>query len=466
VLLAGHVARPRQDVLDLDRPRRIGIRTEVNAYSLPSTWATTPGSRSCRRGRGRAPVPGRRRHEWPGNPRPGRSPSRHCRTRRRRRWNQPYGRRRAATVRHLDSVRAKRSRSPPQPSNSGTSRVADDSAFSVYTAGRSSTRGLGPGARPRCHGGHAERDHQPDRDAGPTAGRHSRTVTRSRRRQQPGAETRRRSWRRRAYRARGRTNHTGRLPIVLMKMSTLVPADLREDPAEGRGAEPQVAGAGRIHPPAAPGGYTWLPLGKRVLDKIAAVVHEEMVAMGGQEVHFPAPPAAGTVRVERPLGGVRPGHLPAQGPPRRGLLLGPTHEELFTAAGEGSVLLVQGLPGDPLPGPVEVPRRGAAPRRPAARPRVPDEGRVLVRPHDEGLVESYQAPRRVHQDLRPARPRVHDRDRDVGRDGWQRLGGVPGPGRGRRGHLRRLHELRLRGQHRSGGDARRRRPATSTRGRR
>src|ERR1700754_437146 len=39
---------------------------------------------------------------------------------------------------------------------------------------------------------------------------------------------------------------------------------------------------------AAPGGYTWLPLGKRVLDKIARVVHEEMTAIGAQEVHFPA----------------------------------------------------------------------------------------------------------------------------------------------------------------------------------
>ena len=39
---------------------------------------------------------------------------------------------------------------------------------------------------------------------------------------------------------------------------------------------------------AAPGGYTWLPLGKRVLDQIADVVREEMDAIGAQEVHFPA----------------------------------------------------------------------------------------------------------------------------------------------------------------------------------
>ena len=38
---------------------------------------------------------------------------------------------------------------------------------------------------------------------------------------------------------------------------------------------------------AAPGGYTWLPLGKLVLDRVTDVVREEMAAIGGQEVHFP-----------------------------------------------------------------------------------------------------------------------------------------------------------------------------------
>ena len=39
---------------------------------------------------------------------------------------------------------------------------------------------------------------------------------------------------------------------------------------------------------AAPGVYTWLPLGLRTLRKIEEVVREEMDAIGAQEVHFPA----------------------------------------------------------------------------------------------------------------------------------------------------------------------------------
>jgi len=38
----------------------------------------------------------------------------------------------------------------------------------------------------------------------------------------------------------------------------------------------------------APGGYTWLPLGLRVLRNIERVVREEMDAMGAQEIQFPA----------------------------------------------------------------------------------------------------------------------------------------------------------------------------------
>ena len=73
---------------------------------------------------------------------------------------------------------------------------------------------------------------------------------------------------------------------------------------------------------------------------------------------------------------------------------------------------------------------------------------------DEGLAESY----RKH---REAYIKIFDRlgldytivVGHVGRDGWLGLGGVPGRRAGRRGHVRRLHRLRLRGQHR-GGDAR------------
>ncbi len=115
-----------------------------------------------------------------------------------------------------------------------------------------------------------------------------------------------------------------------MKMSTLFLRTLREDPAEAEvPSHKLLVRAGYIRR-AAPGGYTWLPLGKRVLDKIAKVVHEEMAAIGGQEVHFPALLPREAYEES--------GRWLAYGPDifrlkdRRGAdyLLAPTHEEMFT----------------------------------------------------------------------------------------------------------------------------------------
>jgi prolyl-tRNA synthetase len=115
-----------------------------------------------------------------------------------------------------------------------------------------------------------------------------------------------------------------------MKMSTMFLRTLREDPAEAEvPSHKLLVRAGYIRR-AAPGGYTWLPLGKRVLDKIAQVVRDEMVAMGGQEVQFPALLPREPYEIS--------GRWTAYGndifrlTDRRNAeyLLGPTHEELFT----------------------------------------------------------------------------------------------------------------------------------------
>lgn len=71
-------------------------------------------------------------------------------------------------------------------------------------------------------------------------------------------------------------------------MSTLFLRTLREDPSDA-----EVAGhrllvrAGYIRR-AAPGGFTWLPLGWIVLRNVERIVREEMDREGFQEVHFPA----------------------------------------------------------------------------------------------------------------------------------------------------------------------------------
>ena len=113
-------------------------------------------------------------------------------------------------------------------------------------------------------------------------------------------------------------------------MSQLFVRTLREDPADAEVPSHRwLVRAGYIRR-TAPGIYTWLPLGLRVLHNVEAIVREEMNAMGAQEVHFPA------LLPREPYEAT--GRWTEYGPnlfrlkDRKGgdYLLGPTHEELFT----------------------------------------------------------------------------------------------------------------------------------------
>ncbi|MEU5910848.1 proline--tRNA ligase [Micromonospora sp. NPDC047527] len=115
---------------------------------------------------------------------------------------------------------------------------------------------------------------------------------------------------------------------MLLRMSTLLLRTLREDPADAEVPSHRLLlRAGYIRR-AAPGGYTWLPLGKLVLDRITEVVRCELFAIGDQEVHFPALLPAEPYRTS--------GRWAEYGDDiftladRRGAdhLLAPTHEEL------------------------------------------------------------------------------------------------------------------------------------------
>ena len=130
-------------------------------------------------------------------------------------------------------------------------------------------------------------------------------------------------------------------------------------------------------------------------------------------------------------------------------LLGPTHEELFTLVVKDLYSSYKDLPGLALPDPDEVPRRGAPPRRRAARPRVRDEGLLLLRRLRRGpRAVVRRPPGGLREDLRPARLRLRHRQGHLRRDGRLDVRGVPGHRRERRGHLRPLHVLRLRRQRR------------------
>src|SRR5690606_6852684 len=71
-------------------------------------------------------------------------------------------------------------------------------------------------------------------------------------------------------------------------MSSLFLRTLRDDPADAEvPSHKLLVRAGYVRR-VAPGIYSWLPLGKIVLENVTRVVREEMNRMGAQEVLFPA----------------------------------------------------------------------------------------------------------------------------------------------------------------------------------
>src|SRR5687767_4073417 len=117
---------------------------------------------------------------------------------------------------------------------------------------------------------------------------------------------------------------------VITRMSELFVRTLRQDPADAEVPSHRwLVRAGYIRR-AAPGIYSWLPLGYRVLRNVERIVREEMNAIGAQEVHFPAllpkePYEASGRWTEY-------GEAVFRLRDRKGAeyLLGPTHEEMFT----------------------------------------------------------------------------------------------------------------------------------------
>ena len=113
-------------------------------------------------------------------------------------------------------------------------------------------------------------------------------------------------------------------------MSQLFFRTLREDPADAEVPSHRwLVRAGYIRR-VAPGIYSWLPLGLRVLQNVEQIVREEMDAIGAQEVRFPGllprePYEASNRWTEY---GANLFRLVD----RKGgdYLLGPTHEEMFT----------------------------------------------------------------------------------------------------------------------------------------
>ncbi|KQR98824.1 proline--tRNA ligase [Williamsia sp. Leaf354] len=131
---------------------------------------------------------------------------------------------------------------------------------------------------------------------------------------------------------------------MITRMSTLFLRTLRDDPADAEvPSHKLLVRAGYVRR-VAPGVYSWLPLGLRVLRRVENVVREEMDRIGAQEISLPAllprEPYETTGRW------TEYGDALFRLKDRRGadMLLGPTHEELFAQLVKGEYSSYKDLP--------------------------------------------------------------------------------------------------------------------------
>ncbi|MEJ2867856.1 proline--tRNA ligase [Actinomycetospora sp. OC33-EN08] len=183
------------------------------------------------------------------------------------------------------------------------------------------------------------------------------------------------------------------------RMSELFLRTLREDPADAEVISHRLLVRAGYVRRVAPGIYSWLPLGMRVLRNVERIVREEMDAIGGQEVHFPAllpkEPYEATGRWTEYGDAL----FRLKDRKKADYLLGPTHEELFT-------LMVKGETSSYRDFPVTL-YQIQTKYRDEERPRAGIlRGREFTMKDsysfdlsDEGLAESYAAHRVAYQKL-------------------------------------------------------------------
>ena len=182
-----------------------------------------------------------------------------------------------------------------------------------------------------------------------------------------------------------------------IRLSSLFLRTLREDPAEAEVTSHKLLlRAGYIRR-AAPGVYTWLPLGLAVKAKIEQVVREEMANAGAQEVFFPALLPREPFETTGRWTEYGDNLFRLQDRKKADYLLAPTHEEMFT-------LLVKDLYSSYKDLPLAL-YQIQNKYRDEARPRAGLlRGREFVMKDaysfdvtDEGLAKAYQAQRDAYE---------------------------------------------------------------------
>lgn len=135
-----------------------------------------------------------------------------------------------------------------------------------------------------------------------------------------------------------------------MRVSQQLTTTLREAPRDSEGGNAELLVRAGFMRQLTSGVYSFLPLGNRVLQKIARIVREEMNLAGGQEVTMPVIQPK-EIWEKRPANG-GPTRVESYGPvlfsltdrKQREMVLGPTHEEVVTLLAKEFVRSYRDLP--------------------------------------------------------------------------------------------------------------------------
>lgn len=131
---------------------------------------------------------------------------------------------------------------------------------------------------------------------------------------------------------------------MITRLSQLFLRTLCDDPADAEvDSHKLLVRAGYVRR-IAPGVYSWLPLGLRVLRQVERVVREEMDAIGAQEISLPALLPREPYETTKRWTEYGDALFRLQDRKGNDMLLGPTHEELFALTVKGEYNSYKDLP--------------------------------------------------------------------------------------------------------------------------
>src|SRR5499433_1234899 len=129
-----------------------------------------------------------------------------------------------------------------------------------------------------------------------------------------------------------------------MRLSKSLVPTLREDPADAEALSHKLMLRAGLVRQLAAGIYVWLPLGQRVLDRVNAIIREEMNAIGGQEMTMPVLHPAEIWRDSGRWDAIGPEMFRLQDRNARDMCLAMTHEEVIAWVAAREIRSYRDLP--------------------------------------------------------------------------------------------------------------------------